>query len=430
VRLAWLRAIAFMRRRKATMVDGFTQDGAGFGSAAEQQAKEEALEREKRAQEKSHQDKSNKVVSKEVLMGQLIPYSAFWAGVVRQAESQDLERNPELQMSRVQLLDFISKVYSEKMIADEIDDRARIARQTLPEFLYDLHLEIKGEPRQAEKALINIVANVRTYDVVSQRVHVFGRFLNLGGQPLPLEAFTIYLSALVKLQNGQFPLLPPIDNLSIEAARGLKVIEYIFAQAPSVVRSKVLVEADHISSGKYIDLDKLLAFIVEQWKEEAGRAEERLRALFVASDSDGDGNLDFGEFTGMVSHVAGSKRQRELLRMYGEMTLNKTVDCNTFVRVCRKFRFFTFEVGPIKRTADPACKPVFDLLTQEWAKVEQVVTELLVVLDGMAAANRLQQLVVILRRKMSERMDPEEAWHMYRIVIHDFVSVLRSHTPA
>ena len=36
------------------------------------------------------------------------------------------------------------------------------------------------------------------------------------------------------------------------------------------------------------------------YQEEAGRAEERLRALFVASDSDGDGNLDFGEFTGMV----------------------------------------------------------------------------------------------------------------------------------
>jgi len=134
-----------------------------------------------------------------------------------------------------------------------------------------------------------------------------------------------------------------------------------------------------------------------------------------------------------VSHVAGAKRQRELLRMYGEMTLNKTVDCNTFVRVCRKFRFYTFEVppppfvlighavspsrstpsplllpfplptlplranapsreqlyttlkqlyttdaslpappaqvGPAKRVADPAARPVFEALAREWGKV-------------------------------------------------------------
>ena len=36
-----------------------------------------------------------------------------------------------------------------------------------------------------------------------------------------------------------------------------------------------------------------------------------------------------------------------MLRMYSEMTLNKLVDCNTFVRVCRKYRFFTFEVSPV-----------------------------------------------------------------------------------
>mgnify|MGYP006923621816 CR=1 FL=1 len=141
-----------------------------------------------------------------------------------------------------------------------------------------------------------------------------------------------------------------------------------------------------------------------------------------------------------MSHVAGAKRQRELLRMYGEMTLNKTVDCNTFVRVCRKFRFYTFEVppppfvlighavspsrstpsplllpfplptlplranapsreqlyttlkqlyttlkqlyttytslpappaqvGPAKRVADPAARPVFEALAREWGKV-------------------------------------------------------------
>eukprot|EP00961_Rhodomonas_salina_P248965 3364740-Rhodomonas_salina.1 len=80
---------------------------------------------------------------------------------------------------------------------------------------------------------------------------------------------------------------------------------------------------------------------------------------------DGDGNLDFTEFTQMVHHVNSNKGHRELLRMYAEMTLNKTVECNTFVRVCRKFRFFTFEVGPLVKRQDPQTAAVFALLIDE-----------------------------------------------------------------
>jgi hypothetical protein len=39
----------------------------------------------------------------------------------------------------------------------------------------------------------------------------------------------------------------------------------------------------------------------------------------------------------------------QLLRMYAEMTLNPVVDCNTFVRTARKYRFFSFEVGAMSK---------------------------------------------------------------------------------
>ena len=39
-------------------------------------------------------------------------------------------------------------------------------------------------------------------------------------------------------------------------------------------------------------------------------------------------------------------------------------------------------------------------------QVEQVVTELLVILEGLSAANRLQQLVVVLRKKLTDRRAP------------------------
>lgn len=153
-----------------------------------------------------------------------------------------------------------------------------------------------------------------------------------------------------------------------------------------------MMDAEKRATGKVIDLDIMLLFLVEQWREEAGRAEERLRALFVASDTDGDRNLDFAEFSSMINHISTGKGYRECLRMYGEMTLNKIVDCNTFVRVCRKFRFFTFEVGPASKKADKGAAEVFELIIAEWKKIEDVVNELLVVLQGTTFGKRLEQV--------------------------------------
>ena len=110
--------------------------------------------------------------------------------------------------------------------------------------------------------------------------------------------------SIVQIQNGQIPLLPNYDGLSVDAARALRVIEYVFMQVPYIVRAKVLHECEKLSSGLHIDLDALLMAIVDQWKEESGRAEERLRALFVASDLDGDGKIDADEQVALNRHRA------------------------------------------------------------------------------------------------------------------------------
>jgi hypothetical protein len=180
---------------------------------------------------------------------QVIPYSAFWSTIVKQAEVVDFTLNPSTQMSKKQLLDFISRIYCEKLVADELDDRAKLPRQTLPEFLYDFHLERLLEPQLAEAALVNVVANVRIYDRVHTRVHMFSRFLNLGGQPFPLEALNIFLVSLVRIQNGRFPLLTDAEFISVDAARSLKVIEYVFGQAPHVIRQKIIMEAEKRATG-------------------------------------------------------------------------------------------------------------------------------------------------------------------------------------
>ena len=433
VRLAWTRVIAFGRRAKRETVDAETQDGAGVPDLGVGISRVPSLHApttrpltSNSAFAKDETLARQQVVTKESMRGQIITFSGFWLGIVQQAEKMDFTMHPHLQMKRQELLELIARTYSEKILADEIDEHSKLNRQTLPEFLYDYYLNLFGEPQLAEEALVIIVANVRTYDTTSARAWMFSRFLAVGGQPLPVEALNIYLASLVRIQNGQVPLLPNYDGLQVDAARSLRVIEYVFMQVPYVQRASIVGACEKLSSGLHIDLDALLLCIVDQWKEESGRAEERLRALFVASDTDGDGNLDFAEFSAIVNHLRGGKGHREMLRMYAEMTLNKQVDCNTFVRVCRKYRFFTFEIGPVSKKVDSNAKEIFDTLEFEWAKFEATAGEMLAILAGTSAANQLEQLVLLFKKKLHERADPEESWHVFRHLIESMTAIVRN----
>ena len=99
-------------------------------------------------------EERKRVVTKESLQGDIIAYSGFWAGVVMQAEKVDFNLCPHLQMSKKELLELIAKTYSEKILADDLDVRARLNKQTLPEFLYDYYLDLFGEPQVVYSHLV------------------------------------------------------------------------------------------------------------------------------------------------------------------------------------------------------------------------------------------------------------------------------------
>jgi len=72
--------------------------------------------------------------------------------------------------------------------SDDIDERAKLSKQTLPEFLFDYYLNLFGEPQLAEEALVIIVSNVRTYDTTSPRAWMFSRFLRFLFMPACVRA--------------------------------------------------------------------------------------------------------------------------------------------------------------------------------------------------------------------------------------------------
>ena len=295
----------------------------------------------------------------------------FWDGIVANASSIDLEvEDPHLRISRRELLELVSQVYTGKLLADEQDDKAHFPRDNLPEFLYEYFLERYGDASRASEALVKLVANLAAACSTSPRLRMFSRFLNLiPDQPVFPEAIHVYLLSLVKLQGGAVPLLPPVDGVHVASAKATQTVDYIFAQAPYVVRSKILLEVERKVQGKNADLDSLLAYIVEQYMDEAGKGEERLKAIFVAADTDNDGQLEYAEYIKMMNHLGLVQNYRKLMRMYTEMTLNRTVTSAVFVHVCRKWKALLFEPGPAVKRVEKNASDVFALMNSEVRKL-------------------------------------------------------------
>ena len=308
-------------------------------------------------------------LSRRALFGRdtVITFPVFWEGIVANASGIDLEVDaPHLLLGRRELLELVSQVYTGKLLADEQDDRAHFPRDNLPEFLYQHHLEKCGDASHASEALVRLVANLLAACSTSARIRMFSRFLNLlPEQPVFPEAIHVYLLSLVKLQGGVVPLLPPVEGLHVASAKATQTADYIFAQAPYVVRSKILREVERKVQGKNADLDSLLTYIVEQYMDEAGKGEERLKAIFVAADTDNDGQLEYKEYIKMMNHLGMVQNYRKLMRMYTEMTLNRTVTSTVFVHVCRKWKALLFEPGPAVKRVEKNASDVFSLMNQE-----------------------------------------------------------------
>jgi hypothetical protein len=265
--LAWYRCLAHLRRDKTmTKKNAATQDGVGLDHAVNGGCDDEDGDGEAQG----GRGRSGRTFGQG---GGIVTFAFFWQGVIRQAQLLDLTRMPGVayRLEKKDLLEKISLVYTEKIMVDELDDKLKLPRQNVPEFVYEYYLELLFDPVLAEEAIVNLVANVRFYESDSPRVRMFGRLLNLYNDNLSQDSVNMFLLSLVKVQSGVSPLLPSHDNLYVDASKALRAIEYVFAQTSYLFRQKLVIECEKRAIGKQIDLDSFLLFLVDMWREEQGR---------------------------------------------------------------------------------------------------------------------------------------------------------------
>jgi hypothetical protein len=155
-----------------------------------------------------------------------------------------------------------------------------------------------------------------------------------------------------------------------------------------------------------------------------------MMSLFVGADSNADGNLDFEEFITMIKVIKVGRPRRESLKMFAELTLNRSLDPTAFVKACRKYNMLSLELGPtLAKKKDKTSLEVFNVLNAEWTKIEDIVHELLVVLEGSRVGEKMDEAVDLLKKLLNDKLEAEQAWLVYRKVVAEFTSAVKNRTP-
>lgn len=288
-----------------------------------------------------------------------------WSQVCRAADRVQLATiDISYRKTVKQLYKFISDTYSRKVITDAVDDKFHQKRQTLPEYLATWYLE---ETKSKEAAFVSeshLVANVRYWLHVAKRIKMeaneknkksgpqlsksksqsakqmkkeqekeeeklhllaclprlkmFARFLGLEGedgaetQHLPLDALNVYLALLVKIQMGNLPLLSDdCERVLVSCEQVLETVDYVFYRIKTHERMAMRLNFTRdVTGGKAeVDLDLALDYFLKCYmKNVFSRVDDRLSSLFVAHDKDGDGNLDFEEYFGMMRKLRNDQK--------------------------------------------------------------------------------------------------------------------------
>merc|ERR1719478_1599325 len=115
----------------------------------------------------------------------------------------------------------------------------------------------------------------------------------------------------------------------------------------------------------------------------------------------------------MVKKIKANQPRREMLKMFAEHTLNRSLDPKGFLRLCHKFKFVQFDLGPVgSRKQDTNTREVFNVLCQEWRKTENVVNELLIILSdtctGGSCVSRSRSTTTTQTHRQTDRQTETE----------------------
>eukprot|EP00960_Hanusia_phi_P006828 195040-Hanusia_phi.AAC.3 len=388
----------------------------------------------------------------------------WWGEILKKCENEvrifDLKR--EIQMPEQQLLVQISSIYAEKAIIDFIDHEKERPLQNMQEFLFMYFLrECRGR-QKAEAALVRLVTNIlvkirgRERDkktgareiprsAYRHRIGLFARFLGFDfveesrngtkveKQAISLDGLEVFLNTLVVARQGICPLLESgMRSIRVKTKDFLAALDYVFSNLAAVERERVKTDIyDALNVGDELDLEAGLETVIEEWLDMNFRMDSRLEALFVAADTAGDGDVDWGEFQSLVKRLDEEHISSDVLRqlrIFTKIYMWPRVDSGVFCKVARDHDLSNIKISPdFERSAvqSPELERSSKRLQPLFRATSETIKENLKRLSNHSMAPDLFYKWDLCERVMNERKYPEMAWVIFHQASRSLTQILK-----
>eukprot|EP00741_Cyanophora_paradoxa_P019665 tig00021137_g18983.t1 len=355
---------------------------------------------------------------------------------------------------RAQVIKMISGIYAQKMALDESDERDRMRRHTLQEFVYEFFLNKYGLRAMAERHVTKLIENVRAYGVASRRIRSFG--LHLAVFPgLPADAFDFLALLLSQRVNGQRWIngVPEDEPCAVNLPTALEAIRMLFeASYPAVfaeLRARLEAASPPLPPGvppelRSVDADEVFEAALEAWLVLNEQVMRRLRSLFRAADTRRAGALSYTEVFSALRYIDSNIPVRKIMRFYRESVqagAGQGVTEEVFVHQCRTFGLLAWTsefASPTGPDATSAKSGTQEVIERTWEGTEQSVLDQIRALRAAARegpavpvqAGQPKPLGVLEARAAHVRSlvagrETLPAWQAYAILLAEVQTVAR-----
>ncbi|KDO35207.1 hypothetical protein SPRG_00053 [Saprolegnia parasitica CBS 223.65] len=255
-------------------------------------------------------------------------------------------------LSLVEMHVTIAGLYQSKLCQDIGDDNMHRHRDGLSQMLLDAYTVYYGLKELAMGQLIHLDTAVRRFASKSSRIRLFGLLvgsLEPGSFASSAQAIDFFMFVVGVLFN--------VGNYRLNADKAMANVKQLKAwfgdgmPGSATLKMDKLVQTVHIvfaynhvtptfldelgslqSASGDVDLDVALEKIMFYWLTLYGQQIETMHTVFGLADKDGNGVLDFQEFSLVVHHLDPECDRRDVLALYNRVAgADNVIDIHEFV---------------------------------------------------------------------------------------------------
>ncbi|EQC30793.1 hypothetical protein SDRG_11554 [Saprolegnia diclina VS20] len=258
-------------------------------------------------------------------------------------------------LSLVEMHVTIAGLYQSKLCQDIADDNMHRHRDGLSQMLLDAYTVYYGLKELAMGQLIHLDTAVRRFASKSSRIRLFGLLVgslepgSFASSAQAIDFFLFVVGVLFNIGNYRLNADKAMANVkqlkawfgdgvpgsancaTLKMDKLVQTVHVVFAY--NHVTPAFLDELSSLQTASGdVDLDLALEKIMFYWLTLYGQQIETMRAVFGLADKDGNGVLDFQEFSLVVHHLDPECHRRDVLALYNRVAgADNVIDIHEFV---------------------------------------------------------------------------------------------------